>query len=131
MLNYSLRAIKRYSKNHEWIDLDGENGLLGISSYLSHHIGDVNYAILNSIQKYKAGEEIGTVEASKNSIPVLAPIDLTVLEGNTLLDNEPSLINKSSERKGWIAKIKIQNENDFNGLMDREAYLKFVESTTQ
>ena len=131
MLSYINRSLKKYSQTHEWLDIEGLKGNLGISSYHALHLGDIAAAFILEIKDYKKGEEIGYIESAKSVVPLVAPINLKILEINPEIETNPSILNKSPERKGWIAKIEIENENDMNSLFEREDYLNFLEKSEE
>ena len=122
--NLFKRFIKKYTKTHEWLDLNGNKGKLGISSYLAHHLGDITFVSINQ-NKYRKGEEIGSIEASKKVQSVTAPCDLEVLNINQNIEDNPKSLLLSSEGKGYLAEVQILS-NDCDDLMDRKEYLKFL-----
>jgi glycine cleavage system H protein len=131
-----IARAKKYTKEHEWIELssDKKTGTIGISDYAAHALGDVVYVELPTTpMDVAAGDSIGAVESVKSASDINSPITCTVTEVNSLLEEKPGTINKGPEDTstggGWVAKVKVDEEGvkDLDGLMDEEAYKKFVE----
>lgn len=117
-----------YTKEHEWIKLEGTIGTIGITDYAQHALGDVTFVELpKKNAQVKQFQILSTIESVKAASDVYAPLSGTVLEVNAALQNNPGLINQSSYEAGWIAKIKIKDSNEKKNLMDSAAYQKFVE----
>jgi glycine cleavage system H protein len=119
----------RYTREHEWIRLDGEIGTIGISDYAQEQLGDVVYVELPEIGKsFDKGAEAAVVESVKAASEIFAPVAGEVVEVNTKLDGEPGMVNASPESDGWFMKIKVANAADINELMDADAYQAFLET---
>ncbi|KUJ21725.1 glycine cleavage system H protein [Mollisia scopiformis] len=127
---------KRFTKEHEWIELseDGKTGVIGISSYAAHSLGDVVYVELPTIpMDVAAGDSIGAVESVKSASDINSPITCTITEVNDLLEEKPSTINKgpedSSSAGGWFAKVEVSEVGvkDMEALMDAKAYKEYTE----
>lgn len=124
----SLRAYatKHYTDSHEWVEQADENVIIGISTYAQENLGDVVYVSLPQVgDKVSAKDVVGEVESVKATSNVYSPVDGTVTAVNEKLKDEPGLINQSAEDKGWLVKVKCSEIP--KGLMDAEAYKKFLE----
>ena len=113
----------RYTKDHEWIKLDGNVATIGITEYAQRELGDIVYVEVETIGKsLKAGDVFGTVEAVKTVSDLFLPVDGTVTELNSALANAPELVNNDPYGEGWMVKMKINNPADVEGLMKAAAY---------
>lgn len=119
--------MKKYLKSHEWAELSGTIATIGISVHAQEQLGDVVYVNLPDVgKKVKAGEMLCSVESVKSASDVYAPLSGKVKEVNKALESSPDLINKAAESDGWIAKIEVSNPKEFDALLDKAAYDKFV-----
>ncbi|KAG9248965.1 glycine cleavage H-protein-domain-containing protein [Calycina marina] len=127
---------KKYTKDHEWVDLsdDKKTGTIGISDYAAHALGDVVYVELPTIHmEVTKGDAIGAVESVKSASDINSPISCTVTGVNEYLEEKPGAINQGPEDEGagggWIAKVEVGEAGvkDLDDLMDAEAYKKFTE----
>jgi glycine cleavage system H protein len=119
----------RYTRDHEWIRLDGDIATVGISDYAQEQLGDVVYVELPEIGKaFEKGAEAGVVESVKAASEIFAPVAGEVVEVNAALNDEPGTVNASPEGDGWFIKIKVANAADVNELMDADAYEAFLET---
>jgi len=119
---------KYYAETHEWIELDGTTATLGISQYAADSLGDITYVeIPVSGKAVAAGEVLCTVESVKAVSDVYAPVAGTIGEGNADLEADPGALNADPENT-WICKLEGVNAADLGGLMDADAYTKFVET---
>ncbi len=117
----------KYTKEHEWIRLEGDIGIVGITDYAQGELGDVVFVELPVQGKQvKQGESFGTIEAVKAVSDLFAPVSGEVIETNTELEKAPELINKEPYAKGWIIKLKIQSKSELNNLLDVKAYRDLV-----
>jgi glycine cleavage system H protein len=118
----------RYSKDHEWVKVDGDTATVGITHYAQEQLGDVVFVELPDVgKKVEQGKQMATVESVKAASEVYAPISGEVLEVNSALTDAPATVNEEAQGKGWFAKLKIADKGQFAGLMDEAAYKKFVE----
>jgi glycine cleavage system H protein len=118
----------RYSKDHEWIRLDGERGTIGITDYAQKQLGDVVYVELPAVGRaLKAGESFGTVESVKAVSELFSPVSGEVVEVNADLSSKPELINKEPYAGAWMIVVTLDPAS-VNGLMDAAAYKAYVES---
>ncbi|MTI00568.1 glycine cleavage system protein GcvH [Roseibium sp. RKSG952] len=118
-----------YSKDHEWIAVDGDIATVGITNYAQEQLGDVVYVELPEVGKTVAqGDEAAVVESVKAASEVYAPIDGEVTEANDGLADEPAKVNEDPEGGAWFIKLKIGNSGQLNELMDEAAYKAYVET---
>lgn len=118
----------RYSKDHEWVKIDGDTATVGITHYAQEQLGDVVFVELPEVgKKVEQGKEMATVESVKAASEVYAPISGEVVEVNSALADAPATVNEEAQGKGWFAKLKIADKGQLAGLMDEAAYQKFVE----
>ncbi|KAK3650728.1 glycine cleavage system H-protein subunit [Elasticomyces elasticus] len=120
---------KKYTEDHEWIDISSpDSASIGISTYAAKALGDVVYVELPVVDtEVKKGDAIGAVESVKSASDIMTPVGGTILEVNSVLEDKPGTINKSPEGDGWLAKIKVSDAAELEGLMDAEAYRAFTE----
>jgi glycine cleavage system H protein len=119
----------RYTKDHEWIRLDGEVATIGISDYAQSQLGDVVFVDLPAAgKKVAAGEEVAVVESVKAASEVYAPIGGEVIEGNQAIADDPALVNREAQTGGWFVKLKIANKAELDALMDQAAYDAFLKT---
>ena len=118
----------RYTKEHEWVKVDGDVATVGISPYAQEQLGDVVFVELPEVgKKVEKGKEMAVVESVKAASEVYAPIGGEVVEVNNALTDAPATVNEDALGKGWFAKIKLANKADLDGLMDEAAYKKYVD----
>jgi glycine cleavage system H protein len=116
-----------YTKDHEWIQLDGNVATIGITDFAQHELGDIVYIDINTVGKALAAEEVfGTVEAVKTVSDLFLPVAGTVTEVNTLLEKQPELVNTDAYGDGWMVKMTVSNPSDVAALMSSEAYAALV-----
>lgn len=116
-----------YTKDHEWIQLDGNVATIGITDFAQHELGDIVYIDINTVGKALAAEEVfGTVEAVKTVSDLFLPVAGTVTEVNPLLEKQPELVNTDAYGDGWMVKMTVSNPADVAALMNSEAYAALV-----
>ncbi|MFA4943314.1 MAG: glycine cleavage system protein GcvH [Lentisphaeria bacterium] len=119
--------MKRYSKEHEWVELEGDVATMGITAFAAEELGDITYVELPALGKQvKTNEVLCVVESVKAASDVYCPVGGTVAAVNQELDGEPGLVNQEPEGKGWFCKLKGASPADFNALMTAEDYAKFT-----
>lgn len=119
--------MTRYTKDHEWVRLDGDVATIGISTYAAEQLGDVVYVEVPAVgADFTAGKDMAVVESAKAASDVYAPIAGKVVAVNDALAGQPDLVNGSPEGDGWFVKIKIANKADVDALMDEAAYADYV-----
>jgi len=117
----------RYTKDHEWISLEGNVATVGITDFAQSELGDIVFVDINTVGKELKAEEIfGTVEAVKTVSDLFLPLAGTILEVNPLLDKKPELVNSDPYGDGWMVKLTVSDPADFEGLMDAAAYGNLV-----
>lgn len=113
----------RYTKDHEWILLEGNVATIGITEFAQHELGDIVYVDISSKGKALAAEEVfGTVEAVKTVSDLFLPASGTITEVNPALEANPELVNTDPYGEGWMVKLTVDNPADINNLMDAAAY---------
>lgn len=118
----------RYTKDHEWIRIEGEEGVMGITAYAADQLGDVVFVELPEVGKsFKQGDEMAVVESVKAASEVYAPVSGEIVAVNDALDGEPGKVNEAPDTDGWFVKIKIADTGELDGLMDEAAYKAHVE----
>ncbi|HEU5168768.1 MAG TPA: glycine cleavage system protein GcvH [Chitinophagaceae bacterium] len=116
-------ANLRYTKDHEWIKLDGNVATIGITDYAQRELGDIVYVEVETVGKsLKAGEIFGTVEAVKTVSDLFLPVDGTITELNAALANSPESVNSDPYGEGWMIKMTVNNPADVEALMDAATY---------
>ena len=119
----------KYSKDHEWIKLDGNTATIGITDFAQDQLGDVVYVELPEAGKtVKAGEEFGVVESVKSVSSLLSPLSGTVKEMNAELANSPQLVNQGPYDKAWMIKVELTNPAEVEALLSAADYQKVTES---
>jgi glycine cleavage system H protein len=117
----------RYTKDHEWIRLEGDEAIVGITDFAQHELGDIVYVEIETVgQELNAGDVFGTVEAVKTVSDLYLPVNGSVTEINPKLNSNPELVNNDPYGEGWMAKIKVSNASDIDSLLNAEAYQKLV-----
>jgi len=120
-------ADYRYTKEHEWIKVEGAYGIVGITDYAQHALGDVVYIELPKVgAKLEALKPFGTVESVKAVSEIYAPASGEVVDVNTSLANAPEKINQDPHGAAWLIRIKLANPKDLDQLMDAAAYQNYV-----
>ena len=116
-----------YTKDHEWIRLEGNVATIGITDFAQHELGDIVYVDISTKGKALSAEEIfGTVEAVKTVSDLFLPAAGTITEINPLLDAKPELVNSDPYGEGWMVKMTVDNPADIEKLMSAEAYMNLV-----
>jgi glycine cleavage system H protein len=119
----------RYSKDHEWVRLDGEIATIGISDHAQQQLGDIVFVELPEIGRtVSRGDVMAVVESVKAASDVYAPVGGEVVEANGKLNDDPALVNSGAESDGWFCRIRLADAGEVEQLMDAGAYKAFVES---
>lgn len=120
--------MKRYTKDHEWVRLDGEVATVGITNYAQEQLGDVVFVELPDVGKeVKKGDEAAVVESVKAASEVYAPLTGEVVEVNGALESEPGKVNSDPEGDAWFLKLRLSDTGEFDSLMDESQYNAFLE----
>ncbi len=118
-----------YTKEHEWINIEGDEGTIGISDYAQESLGDITFVELPNVgDEVEQFEEFASIESVKAASDLFSPMSGEIMTVNDDLNEEPSSINKSPYEKGWIAKVKLSDIDEQANLMKADEYLKFLES---
>jgi glycine cleavage system H protein len=118
-----------YTKEHEWIRVDGDVATVGISDHAQEALGDIVFAEVPETGKSLAkGDDAAVVESVKAASDVYAPVGGEVVEGNSAIADDPALINRDPEGEGWFFKLKLADTSELDGLMDESAYREWVKS---
>ena len=119
----------RFTKDHEWIRVEGDIGTVGITDYAQHALGDIVFVEVPSAGKVlNRGGEASVVESVKAASEVYSPVGGTVTEGNTALADQPALVNESPEDGAWFYRLRLSDAGELTQLMDRAAYDSYVKS---
>jgi glycine cleavage system H protein len=117
----------RYTKEHEWIRLEGDVATIGITDFAQHELGDIVYVEIETVgQDMEAGAVFGTVEAVKTVSDLYLPVSGQILEVNPKLNANPELVNSDPYGDGWMVKMRVSSASDVEGLMDQAAYQGLV-----
>ena len=117
-----------FTEDHEWVDVDGNVGTVGISEYAQSQLGDIVFVDVPEEGKaLTKGDEAAVVESVKAASDVYSPVSGTVIEGNPALTETPGLVNEEPESDGWFFKLTLSDPDELSGLMDEIAYAAFVE----
>lgn len=117
----------KFSKDHEWIVVDGGIATVGITNHAQEQLGDVVYVELPKVgSTISANASVATVESVKAASEVYTPVSGEVVGVNTELSGDPALVNRAAENEGWFMKIKLSNASELDSLMDKAAYDNFV-----
>lgn len=118
-----------YSKEHEWVSIDGDVATVGISDYAQESLGDITFVELPQVDdEVEQFGELASVESVKAASDIFSPMSGQIIEVNEDLESKPGLINKSPYEKGWLVKIAISDLEEKNNLMTAEEYEMFLES---
>lgn len=116
-----------YTKDHEWVKVEGDQAYIGITDYAQHHLGNIVYVDLPEADtEFSAGDTFGVVESVKAASDIFIPVDGTVVEANQALVDAPELLNQDAF-ENWMIKITLTNKAQLDELLDAEAYKKHCE----
>ena len=123
----NIPAELKYSKDHEWIRLEGETAYVGITDFAQHELGDIVFVDIDTVEEtLEAEETFGTIEAVKRSSELLMPVAGTVVEFNEALADAPETVNNDPYGEGWIIKVQVSDPAELNNLLDAEAYKELI-----
>ena len=118
-----------YTKEHEWINIDGNTAYIGITSYAQSALGDITFVELPTVgQEVEQFETFASIESVKAASDIYSPMSGKILEINKTLEEKPELINQSCYENGWLVRIEISDEEEKSNLMNPSEYKKFLES---
>lgn len=119
----------RFTKDHEWVVLEGDVATIGITAHAAEQLGDVVFVETPEAGRHvKAGDAFAVVESVKAASDVYAPLSGEVVQGNPVLADAPETVNADPESGGWFAKVRVPDASEYEALMDRAAYEAFLES---
>jgi len=117
----------KYTKDHEWLRVEGEFGVVGITDFAQGELGDIVFVEIEMVgETLKKGESFGTIEAVKTVSDIFMPVSGEVLEVNPEIGSSPELVNKDPYGKGWMIRIRIVDPSEINDLLTPEAYRAMV-----
>lgn len=117
----------KYTEDHEWVKVDGNIGLIGITDHAQSELGDVVFVdIEEDLESVEKGEDFGTIEAVKTVADLYSPVTGKVLEVNTSINDDPEIVNQDPYGKGWMIKVEIEDLSDLDELMDVDSYKDHV-----
>lgn len=126
-INMNFPSELKYTKDHEWVKVEGNQATIGITDFAQRELGDIVYIDINSVGSEVAKEEVfGTVEAVKTVSDLFMPLTATVLEINALLNDNPELVNNDPYGDGWMVKVTLSDASEFDGLLSAEDYRALV-----
>lgn len=118
-----------YSRDHEWLRVEGDTGTLGITEYAQEELGEIVFVELPEVGlSFNATDEVGTIESVKAVAEVYTPVSGEVLEVNGSLEDEPELVNDDPHGEGWLVKVKIESKSELGELMSAEQYEEYIAS---
>mgnify|MGYP001046261191 CR=1 FL=1 len=125
----SKNADKRYTKDHEWVTLDGDIATVGITDHAQQQLGELVFVELPAAEREVAsGEACAVVESVKAASDVYAPLAGKIVETNDTIVEDPSIVNSDAEGEGWFFRMELDNTDEFDALMDQDAYDEYLES---
>jgi glycine cleavage system H protein len=117
----------KYSKDHEWIKVEGEYGYVGVTDFAQNELGDIVFVEITSLgQVVKSSDIFGTIDAVKTVSDLFMPVSGEIVEVNPEIEKTPELVNSDAYGKGWIVKVKLENAAELNDLMDAANYKKSI-----
>jgi glycine cleavage system H protein len=123
----SIPKDLKYTKDHEWVRVEGNTAIVGITDFAQGELGDIVFVEIETVGETVAKEEVfGTIEAVKTVSDLYMPVTAKVLEVNPALDGTPELVNKDPYGDGWMIKIEIENVSDLSGLLSAEQYEELI-----
>ena len=122
-----IKSELKYTKDHEWIKIDGNTATVGITDYAQGELGDIVYVEVETVEESLKQEEVfGSVEAVKTVSDLFIPVSGKVIEVNQKIEDSPEIINEDPYGDGWIIKMEIDDDNELNDLLDADSYAKLI-----
>ena len=123
----NIKSELKYTKDHEWIEINGNTATVGITDYAQGALGDIVYVEVETVDESLKREEVfGSVEAVKTVSDLFIPVSGKVIEVNQKIEDSPEIINEDPYGDGWIIKMEIDDDNELNDLLDADAYAKLI-----
>lgn len=123
----NIPADLKYTKDHEWVKLEGSIAIIGITDFAQSELGDIVYVEVETLDESLDQDEVfGTVEAVKTVSDLFLPMSGKIIELNEALDQEPELVNSDPYGKGWMIKVEVSDPSQYDGLLDAETYKELV-----
>ncbi len=123
----NVPADLKYTKDHEWVKIDGHIATVGITEFAQGELGDIVYVEVETVDETLDKDEVfGTVEAVKTVSDLFSPLSGEIIEFNESLESEPEIVNKDPYGDGWMIKIKISNPDEIDSLLDDQAYKEII-----
>mgnify|MGYP001150324243 FL=1 len=125
----NIPADLKYTKDHEWIKIEGDEATIGITDFAQGELGDIVYVEVETLDETLAAEEVfGTVEAVKTVSDLFMPLSGTIIEVNEFLEDAPETVNEDAYGSGWMIKLKLSDPSEIQNLLDAEAYSSIITS---
>ena len=116
-----------FTKDHEWLKIDGDTAYVGITTYAQSELGDIIFVELPSLnEKFNSNDVFGTIEAVKTVADLFMPVTSEIIEINSEIEDSPEIINEDAENSGWIVKVKISNIDEIDNLLSYEEYQDLI-----
>ncbi|MCM8729426.1 glycine cleavage system protein GcvH [Hephaestia sp. GCM10023244] len=116
-----------FTEDHEWVDVDGDTGTVGITDYAQGQLGDIVFVdVPDEGRTFAKGDDAAVVESVKAASDIYAPVSGSVIEGNAALGDTPGLVNEDAEGEGWMFRLTLSDPDELKALMDESAYEAFV-----
>lgn len=123
----NIPADLKYTKDHEWVKVEGDIAIIGITDFAQHELGDIVYVEIETVGETLDKEEVfGSVEAVKTVSDLFMPLSGQIIEFNENLDGNPEFVNSDPYNDGWMVKVKFTNVNELNELLDSDAYAELI-----
>ena len=121
--------MKYFTEDHEWVEVIGDEAVVGISEFAAEQLGEITYVELpDEDDDFIIGDQLGEIESEKTSTDLYSPLSGTISQINEALSDDPALINESPEDKGWICKMVNFDSSELDDMMDEDAYFKYLET---
>lgn len=118
----------KFTESHEWIDVEENVGIVGVTHYAQKELGDIVYVQLPEVGSVvNAGDEVAVLESTKAAADIYSPVSGKIIEVNELLNDQPDEVNHSPMEEGWIYKIKLSNAQDLDQLMNKQEYMETIQ----
>ena len=114
---------RKYSQEHEWVQIEGDIGIVGVTDHAASELGDIVYVELPEVgDEFSAGDSVGSIESVKAVADLFVPVSGEICEINEALDDDAGLVNKSPLDDGWLFKVKLADSGEMDGMLDAAAY---------